>query len=606
MFNTTGSRFLSLVVAVALLTLLAACDSDTISTDVDPVDRTAGELVTEADFLSTLETAAGEDNANLLGTLERSEPLTLFAPGNTALANWDVEGLLADQELLTDVIQHHVVDGSFTTSQLGEGQSLTSLQGTSLSASSAGVEGIGYFRADQNVTNGTVHVINGLLFNNRTIAERAEFYVPANPFFNALESYELTSALDDPADDLTAFIPSEAAFEALVPLIEDQGLTEDDVVEILQYHVLPESVSAGELIAALNESESDTFTAETLQGESIVFTAQRAEPEEGEEQGELTGITVNDGQASIDLGNVDLGSTNGVSHFVTGLLLPEEYRPDALDTIQSTGSLATLAAALDEAGLDSAVGNREAELTVFGPSDDAFSAYDVDYLLANTDLLSSILTYHVVGQELPAASLEAGPLTTLQGDDVTVEIGEEGEVFVNSAQVTQTDLPAVNGVVHVLDDVLLENQPVSVQLRALLDTRTLFDNLANAELDGAVDGGDLTVFAPVNDAFDGSGFQDLTFAEREEALQYHVLPNAVDSATLIDALEADDTFTAETLQGESMTFTAERDDEGTLTGVTINGGQAAIDLENVDIEAQSSFIHLIDGVLLPPSFTEDA
>lgn len=590
--------------AGVLLISLSACDSDEIPTDVDPVDRTAAELVGEADFLSTLETAAGEADANLIDALGRSEPLTVFAPGNTAFANWDVEGLLANPALLTDVIQYHVVDGSFTTGDLGEGQTLTSLQGTELSASASSVNGVGYFRIDQDVTNGTVHIVNDLLFSNRTIAERAEFYVPANPFFNALETYELTSALNDPADDLTAFVPTEASLAGLAPLIEDQGLSDSDVVEILRYHLLTESVSAGELITALSEN-NDTFTAETVQGESLVFTAERAEPEEGEEQGELTGITINGGQASINLNNVDLGSTNGVSHFISGLLLPEAYRPDAEETIASTSNLSTLSAALDAANLGATLGDRNASFTVFAPSNDAFSAYDVDYLLANTDLLSGILTYHVVAQELPASALEAGSLPTVQGDEIAISFGEDDAVFVNDAQVTQTDLPAVNGVVHVLDDVLLNNQPASVQLRALLDTRTLYDNLTSAELDGAVDGGDLTVFAPNNDAFAGSGFQDLTFAEREEALQYHVLPSAVDSATLIDALESDDTFTTETLQGELVVFTAERDDDGALVGITVNDGQASIDLTNVDIEAQDSFIHLIDGVLLPPSFTDD-
>lgn len=592
------------MLAGTLLITLSACDSDEIPTDVDPVERTAAELVEEADFLSTLETAAGESDASLLETLGRSEPLTVFAPGNTAFANWDVEGLLANPALLTDVIQYHVVDESFTTGDLGEGQTLTSLQGTELSASASNVNGVGYFRVDQDVTNGTVHIVNNLLFSNRTIAERAEFFLPANAFYDALEQYELTSALNDPADDLTAFVPTEASLAGLAPLIEDQGLSDSDVAEILQYHLLTESVSAGELVTALSEN-NDTFTAETVQGESLVFTAERAEPEEDEEQGELTGITINDGQASIDLNNVDLGSTNGVSHFISGLLLPEAYRPDAEATIASTSDLSTLSAALGATNLGTTLGNRNASITVFAPSNDAFSNYDVDFLTGNPDALADILSYHVIEQELAADALEEGTLPTVQGDNVTVRFGDDDAVFVNSAQVTRVNLPAVNGVIHVLDDVLLQNQPVSLQLRARLTTRTLFDSLVNAELEGAVDEGPLTVFAPTNDAFAASDFEGLTFAERSEALQYHVLPEAVDSAALIEALEANDTFTTETLQGEDVVFTAERDDDDALVGITINDGQASIDLDNVDIEAEDSFIHLVDGVLLPPSFTED-
>lgn len=601
--NAITSKLFSFVLAGAVLLFLSACDSDEISTGVDPVERTAAELVEESDYLSTLETAITETEPSLLETLDGSEPLTVFAPGNPTFNNWDAEKLLGNPDLLVDVIQHHVVSEPFTTADLGEGQTLTSLQGSELAATAGSVNGIGYFRSDQNVTNGTVHIINGLLFNNRTIAERTEFFVPAQAFFNATEGFGVTAALDDPSDDLTVFIPTEESLGGLQPLIEAQGLDDADVVEILQYHVLGESISAAELVAQLNGGE-ETVSVPTLQGESIIFEGSFSE------EGDLQSITINGGQATINLGDTNLRSSNGIAHFITGLLLPEEFRPAMDEVIASTGGLGTLTTALGATGLDEALANRDGSFTVFAPSDNAFSNYDVDLLLGQPDVLTDVLQYHVIaGQEIGSDDLEEGLVETLQGDEVAVSIGEEEAAFINNASVTTVDLPAVNGVLHIIDDVLLENRTLATRLNVTRATQTLSERLREAELAAAFEDEtlDWTVFAPTNDAFDAANFNEFTFSEREAILQYHVLTDAVDSGVLVDALADEDAeLSVETLQGEDVTFTGTFDDEGDLNGINVNGDQASIDLDNVDIEALDSFIHLIDGVLLPPSFTDES
>ena len=259
--------------------------------------------------------------------------------------------------------------------------------------------------------------------------------------------------------------------------------------------------------------------------------------------------------------------------------------------------------------MDEALANRDGSFTVFAPSNDAFSAYDVDMLLADTELLADVLQYHVIdGQELGSGDLQDGPVATLQGDNVTVTVDEEDGVLVNNASVTTADIPAVNGVLHIIDDVLLENRTLATRLNVTLATQTLKERLREAELAEAFENEALTwtVFAPTNDAFAAANFNQFTFSEREAILQYHVLTDAVDSSVLVDALtDAEAEFSVETLQGEEMTFTGTFDDEGNLTGININGDQASIDLGNVDIEALDSFIHLIDGVTLPPSFTDE-
>jgi len=163
-------------------------------------------------------------------------------------------------------------------------------------------------------------------------------------------------------------------------------------------------------------------------------------------------------------------------------------------------------------------------------------------------------------------------------------------------------------VLHIIDDVLLENRTLATRLNVTLATQTLAERLRQAELEAAFEDESLTrtVFAPTNAAFDAANFDQFTFSEREAILQYHVLTEAVDSGVLVDALTDEEAeLTVTTLQGEDLTFTGTFDDEGTLTGININGDQASIDLGNVDIEALDSFIHLIDGVLLPPSLTDE-
>lgn len=131
---------------------------------------------------------------------------------------------------------------------------------------------------------------------------------------------------------------------------------------------------------------------------------------------------------------------------------------DIVDTAVAAGSFGTLVAAVQAAGLvDTLKG--EGPFTVFAPTDEAFAALPkgtVDTLLQpeNKDQLVAILTYHVVpGKVLSSALSDGMTATTVQGSDVT--IGTEGGVTVNGANVVAADVEASNGVIHVIDAVIL-------------------------------------------------------------------------------------------------------------------------------------------------------
>ena len=139
-----------------------------------------------------------------------------------------------------------------------------------------------------------------------------------------------------------------------------------------------------------------------------------------------------------------------------------------LDIAAANEDFSTLAAAVEAAGLQDALSDPGATLTVFAPTNEAFEAalaslgLTAEELLADTETLTAILTYHVLGDivtssDIAAAGTEEIPVETLSGEELVVAFGDDGTVgFVDqTATVTMADIEASNGVIHVIDAVLL-------------------------------------------------------------------------------------------------------------------------------------------------------
>lgn len=128
---------------------------------------------------------------------------------------------------------------------------------------------------------------------------------------------------------------------------------------------------------------------------------------------------------------------------------------DIVDTAVAAGSFKTLAAALQAAGLvDTLKG--PGPFTVFAPTDEAFAKIpkaDLDALLKDKAKLTAVLTYHVVPGKVMAKDVKAGSVKTVQGGMLT--LGTTGGVTVNNAKVVTADVVASNGVIHVIDSVVL-------------------------------------------------------------------------------------------------------------------------------------------------------
>ncbi|MFM7101770.1 MAG: fasciclin domain-containing protein, partial [Verrucomicrobiota bacterium] len=138
--------------------------------------------------------------------------------------------------------------------------------------------------------------------------------------------------------------------------------------------------------------------------------------------------------------------------------------------VATTPDLSTLSTALQAGGLVGIL-NGPGPFTLFAPRNSAIEALGTNVLnalLSDTNLLVDILTYHVFAGSKPAASLAAGPLVMVNGDTATVAI-QNGTVRINNAAVVVADVPASNGVVHILDAVLLppvEVSPLGISLTA--------------------------------------------------------------------------------------------------------------------------------------------
>jgi len=152
-----------------------------------------------------------------------------------------------------------------------------------------------------------------------------------------------------------------------------------------------------------------------------------------------------------------------LSRFIAGAALAVAtsiaFAADIVDTAVSAGQFKTLVKAVQEAGLvDTLKG--DGPFTVFAPTDEAFAklpAGTLEALLKDKKKLAMILTYHVVPGKLMAAQVRPGQLTTVEGQALTVS-SSYGVVMVDNAKVVKTDIVASNGVIHLIDTVVLPQQ----------------------------------------------------------------------------------------------------------------------------------------------------
>ena len=586
-----------------------------------------------------------------------------------------------DVETLNAVVTYHVAGTALSSGDIAEAGTVTTLQGGTIGAGALpaledkepDLVDPTLVETDIAAANGVVHVIDRVLLPvdlpgnspEPTIVEIAggnpdfSVLVATLAFIDAnLEGSDLIGALSDPEASLTVFAPTNAAFgqlavdlgfdgDAADPAAVATFLTENVDVETLNavvtYHVAGTALSSGDI------AEAGTVT--TLQGGTI---GAGALPALEDKEPDLVDPT---------LVETDIAAANGVVHVIDRVLLPVDLPGNSPEPtiVEIAGGnpdfsvlVATLAfidANLEGSDLIGALSDPEASLTVFAPTNAAFGQLAVDlgfdgdaadpaavatFLTENVDVetLNAVVTYHVAGTALSSGDIaEAGTVTTLQGGTIgagALPALEDKEPDLVDPTLVETDIAAANGVVHVIDRVLLpvdlpgnspEPTPSITEIVAAsgegfdsdkadfdillqaVKTAGLAETLADADVD-------LTVFAPTDAAFIGLA-QDIGYHGHDEAGAWSYLVDALtvlskgDPVALLTTVltyhVADGSLFASDVLGLS--------DITTLQGGTVGVSGASLidndpdtpdaDLITTDVTASNGVVHVIDEVLIP-------
>jgi uncharacterized surface protein with fasciclin (FAS1) repeats len=530
------------------------------------------------EILETAVIAAGLD-----GALSGEGPFTVFAPTDdafNALPAGTIEALLNDIPTLTSILTYHVAGVNALSTDLTDGQEVVTLNGESVTVT---INADGVFINDAQVTvadlvaeNGVVHVIDAVLLppaESNTVVD----IIVNSPDHEILETAVVAAGLAGALSGegpFTVFAPTDAAFNAL-PAGTIEALLNDipTLTSILTYHV------AG--VNALSTDLTNGQEVVTLNGESVTVTIN------------ADGVFINDAQVTV----ADLVADNGVVHVIDAVLLPPAESNTVVDIIVNSPDHEILETAVVAAGLAGALSG-EGPFTVFAPTDAAFNALPagtIEALLNDIPTLTSILTYHVAGVNALSTDLTNGQeVVTLNGESVTVTINADG-VFINDARVTVADLVADNGVVHVIDAVLLPPARTTVVdvIVNSPDHTILETAVVAAGLAGALSGeGPFTVFAPTDAAFNALPAGTIEALLNDiptltSILTYHVAGANVLSTDLYDGREI------LTLNGKVVQVRITPD------GVFINDARVTV----ADITTDNGVVHVIDAILLPSSGT---
>jgi transforming growth factor-beta-induced protein len=271
---------------------------------------------------------------------------------------------------------------------------------------------------------------------------------------------------------------------------------------------------------------------------------------------------------------------------------------DIVTTAVKNGSFKTLASLLTATGLDKTL-QGAGPFTVLAPTDEAFAKVPkatLDALAADPAKLKAVLLYHVIAGNVPSSEVvKLTSAKTVNGANVAIKV-DGGSVFVNKAKVIIPDVMASNGVIHVIDTVLLPPAAkVNIVKTAVAagSFKTLTSLVTKAGLAKTLSSGKWTVFAPTDAAFAKVPKATLATLGKNPALLkkvllFHVVKGAVPASTVV------------TLNGKSVKTMS-----GNFVKVKIAGGKVFLNgstrVTATDVAASNGVIHVINKVLIPSS-----
>lgn len=423
------------------------------------------------------------------------------------------------------------------------------------------------------------------------IVELARTVPSLSTLVTAIETAGLATTLKEPGP-YTVFAPSNAAFENLPDGVLQDLLDNPDILEqVLLYHVvsgkvMSEQVTTGSVPTLLNGQSLDIV----VDGTTITLNG-------------LSTVVAKDAEAS-----------NGVVHIINEVLIPptiELPKDNIVEIVSAKEELSTLEEALTLFPDLINTLSSDGTLTVFAPTNDAFDALlqsigQTELSNVPESVIRNLLEYHVISTAaIMSSDLSNGATaTTVSGEDVTVEINSNG-IFISGAMVTTADIEASNGIIHIVDAVMINPsiEPIVGTIVAPAYFSKDFTILITAVLaadpsilttllgDGPSSNG-MTLFAPTNDAFSAAGITELPPRETLNAvLTYHVIDGTVMAADL----PATSSSAAEITTLGGIFYLSNK---GGDAGVYINGSTQVV---TTDIEASNGVTHVINRTLLSPS-----
>lgn len=555
----------------SLLFLLVGCfDDDDKAQTPTPEAKTIVDVAVENGSFTTL--VAALQATGLDATLDdENATFTVFAPTDDAFAllgETTINALLADPDTLSSILKYHVIGtrvdstsavaSAGTTVQTVNGQKIAlSLAGDSLLVNTSTVT-----VTDVMADNGIIHVIDAVLLPPETTTSEANIVNTAvnagnfSTLVKALQTTGLDDVLADETKSFTVFAPTDDAFAVLGNKLINTLLANPDVLaNILKQHVV--------------EGAIDSVTAMSQNGKSVTTLFDNT-----------VGVSIEPATNQLQFGGAniitkDIVTTNGIIHVIDAVVVGDIALPTSYGTLadvaSDAGSFTTLLSALQVTGLDTLISSPTKTFTVFAPTDAAFAALGqatLDALIADPDTLRNILLYHVISD---AKVLSDGASTIAGSNENKVTMANnqqaalslnQGSLFINDSAISAANVLADNGVIHVLDKVILPPKAVGTPSQTIAEvaqqTASLSTLVSALQSAGLVDTfadetANFTVFAPTNAAFEKIPAATLSALLADNSaltgvLQQHVLTGQVSS---LDAFAANGK-SVETLRGNSL------------------------------------------------------
>ncbi len=434
---------LLLTVGLAGTLLLTGCEKD--DKEMEMPKNIVEVAVSDPQFSILVQALT---KSNLVNTLKETGPFTVFAPTNAAfnqlfaqLGVTNIDALTAEQ--LTPILLYHVLSGKVESSQLQSGYVSTLSPGAGGSGVSLKVDAgalklngsVSITSANISATNGVIHVIDKVLLPP-SVVDLALANTSFSTLVSALDKASLVNALRG-SGPFTVFAPTNDAFSQLFSDLKVSGvndLSAELLTPILLYHVLGQSVKSNQLVSGYVSTLSAGPDESSI---SLKVDATMAK---------LNG--------NVSIVATDVIGTNGIIHVIDKVLLP----PTVVDIALANSNFSILVSALVKAELVETL-NGEGPFTVFAPTNDAFNALFAQLGVSGVNDLSkeqltSILLDHVVSGNIRSTQLTSGNVQTL-GNPISINVGNT--VVINgNVNVTLANVQAMNGVVHVIDKVIIQ------------------------------------------------------------------------------------------------------------------------------------------------------